>query len=319
MYVHIQHFFSQNLVEKEKKQSLKKYSKIVIYRKNYVLMLSGYKERPVPVTPTLRIDRMAPANDPPLVRRFVNTGDVNRFRFVRIGDLKWNDDKGEYKYIVSDLMKPSFLCAVDDVGGIYVSWTTVDGHLCHDFAIEVAEEKDGIELFRLKSMRTGKYLRVYVPTRAIYSHGDMNEAAKFFLVDEQMYKFFPVQFYRPPYSSMNVNGHVVPYEIKPRDENPLPILIRVPVVDENFSLDFLNFENYGKKPEQGKTYSLVNPAAFFTIVYNPVKKSIALRLTNAQHETRWLCFQPIEDYTAEKKVKYVSPFSGLCLMFTSLM
>ena len=279
-------------------------------------MLSGYKERPVPVLPDLGIDRMAPANDPPLVRRFVNSRDVNRFQFVRIGGLKWNANEREYEYIVSDLTNASFLCANDvPTGARFSDWHRIVGHFFHDFAIEVAEEKDGIELFRLKSMLTGKYLRINYPTMSIRSHGDLNEAARFFLVDEQMYKFFPVQFYRPPYKSINVNGRIVPYEVKPPDENSPPILIRMPVVDENFSLDFLNFENYGEGQEQRKTYSPVN-SAFFAIVYNPVEKSISLRLTNAQHETRWLCFQPIEDYTAEKKVKYVSLFSELCLVFT---
>ena len=272
-------------------------------------MLSGYKQMPpIPMSSSKHFDRMAPANDPPLVRRFVNIGDVNRFQFVRAGGIEWIKDEQDYKYIVSDLNTTRFFCANDDSNeSIYISWSGTEGHLCHDFAIEITDEIEGIEFFRLRSLLTGKYMRINPRTGAIYSHGNINEAAKFFLVDEQMVDFFVVQVYKTPYNSINEQGKIVPYQFQfktsiPEEPEHFPtVLMGIPLADNNFTLDHLNFARYGETSQQSElTYPRANPA-FFNLVYNPVKRTVALRFTNARHEIRWLCFVPIEGYMAERK------------------
>lgn len=255
-------------------------------------MYSGPKGNfPVHQTLLPRIDQTSPANRPPLVQRFVDTGDVNRFRLVR---NQWLEE--EKNNTLMQNTNGNFFCANDELNlTANANWIRMGRHLCHDFAIEVVEET-GIDLFRLQSGLTKKYIKI--SNRGEFdSHVPANDASTFFLVDEPENQFFVVQLYKDPFYSINEKGTAEPY-YRVSDTfglaNP-PTLMGIPLIHNNLMLDYMNFANYSQASAAKQSSRRVE-AALFNLVYNPRNETVSLRFINYDLKILWLCFKPINEW-----------------------
>lgn len=220
-----------------------------------------------------------------LLRRLVTPANVNRFQLV-----------GTNK----------FLCVKDIPNGAPVG----NKEACENFELEVVGEKNGVDLFHLRTAADHKYLAL-TQTQSTGPNGwkfrsetNKDNASTFFLVDEQI-EFFVVQLFKSPFNTLNNENEVAPFVAGKRSPNickqPLnvPIWMRIPLnysvsgtIDgtEHTNLDYVGFDSYTSTQSSNVT---TKHAALFHLVYNANNGTFALRFINFDRKTRWLCFRPI--------------------------
>lgn len=155
-----------------------------------------------------------------LLWRFVTPANVNRFQLV-----------GTNKFICVKDMPNS---------GAPVG----NKEACENFELEVVGEKNGVDLFHLRTAADHKYLAL-TRTQSTGPNGwkfrsetNKDNASTFFLVDEQI-EFFVVQLFKSPFNTLNNENEVAPFVAGKRNPNickqPLnvPIWMRIPL---NYSM-----------------------------------------------------------------------------------